>query len=51
MVPFLERDDNSRLMPGKKDVKKVAEAVSKQKRILNDYLRNLHFKFISKVST
>ena len=43
----MERDDNSKVMPGKKDFKKVAKAVSKQKRILNNYLRNLHLKLIS----
>ena len=41
---FLERDDNSRMMPGKNDAKK-SEGVKVQKRILNDYLYNLHAKF------
>ncbi|WAR13664.1 hypothetical protein MAR_027844 [Mya arenaria] len=43
---FLNRDDNSRVMPGKGDVVKVG-AVRKQKKILNDYLHNLHLKFVS----
>ena len=47
VVSFLERDDNSSMMPGKKDFKKVVEGVSKQKQILNGYLQNLHLKFIS----
>ena len=48
VVSFLERDDNSRVMPGKKDFEEVAKGVSKQKRILKDYLRILHLKFIFK---
>ena len=47
VVFVLERDDNSRLMPGKKDFKKVAKRVSKRKRMLNNHLRNLYLKFIS----
>ena len=35
VVSFLERDDNSRVMPGKKDLEKAAKGVSIQKRILN----------------
>ena len=38
---FLERDDNSRMMPGKNDAKK-SEGVKVQKRVLCDYLYNLH---------
>ena len=45
---FLNRDDNSRLMPGKGDSVKVGKD-QKQKRILNDYMHNLHLKFISEV--
>ena len=41
---FLEQDDNSRMIPGKNDAKK-SEGVKVQKRILNDYLYNLHAKF------
>ena len=44
---FFKRDDNSRAMPGKNDAKKIATGVKKQKRILNDYLKSLHLKFIS----
>lgn len=43
---FLNRDDNSRLMPGKSDCVKVGKE-KKQKRILNDYLHNLHLKFLA----
>lgn len=41
---FLYRDDNSRMMAGKQDVKKTTEGM-KQKRVLCDYLTNLHEKF------
>ncbi|MEW8542104.1 MAG: hypothetical protein AB2693_01100 [Candidatus Thiodiazotropha sp.] len=46
---FLERDDNSRLLPGKSDAVKDGKCVNnkKQKRVLNDYLHNLHLKFIA----
>ena len=47
VLSFLGRDDNSRQMPGKNDAKKVETGVKKQKRILNDYLKNLHLKFLS----
>ena len=47
VLSFFKRDDNSRAMPGKNDAKKVATSVKKQKRILNDYLKNLHLKFLS----
>ena len=43
----MEGDDNSRVMHGKKDYKKGAKRVSKQNRILNNYLRSLYLKFIS----
>jgi hypothetical protein len=42
---FLERDDISRCMPGKNDSIKVGNE-KRQTRILNDYLRNVHEKFI-----
>ncbi len=43
---FFERDDNSRMIPGKKDAKKIEKGRLKiQKRILNDYLSNLYEKF------
>lgn len=48
---FLERDDNSRCMPGKADVKKSAENMKRQTRILTDYLANLHMKFIAECPT
>ena len=38
---FMERDDNSRMLPGKADAGKD----NIQKRVLNDYLHNLHVKF------
>ena len=38
ITKFLERDDNSRNMPGKDDTKTV-NMEKKQKRILNDYIR------------
>jgi len=48
IVQFLERDDNSRQLPGKGDAVKVDNTKSKkQKRVLNDYLYNLHLKFLA----
>ena len=52
IVAFLERDDNSRMIPGKKDFKTVREdnglvKEKKQKRILNDYLKNLREKYLA----
>ena len=44
VVAFFERDDNSTILPGKRDEKKVGKE-KKQKRILNDYLNNLYQKF------
>jgi hypothetical protein len=44
VISFLEREDNSTIMPGIKDVVKVDGEI-KQKHILNDYLHNLHMKF------
>ena len=44
---FLARDDNSRMMPGKADAIKEKERTKIQKRILNDYMHNLHLKFAS----
>ena len=44
IVAFLERGDNSRVMPGKDDfVNCNGEKV--QKHYLNDYIHNLHAKF------
>lgn len=39
---FLSRDDNSRMLPGKKDGKGIV-----QRRVLNDYMKNLHLKFLA----
>ena len=39
---FLSRDDNSRMLPGKKDGKEIV-----RKRVLNDYIKNLHLKFLA----
>ena len=38
---FLSRDDNSRMLSGKKNGKGIV-----QKRVLNDYMKNLHLKFL-----
>lgn len=46
---FLERDDNSRLLPGKADAVKVGKD-KVQKRVLNDYMYNLHTKFLAESS-
>ena len=43
---FLQRDDNSRTAAGKKD-SITRNKVKKQKRFLNDDLKNLHDKFLS----
>lgn len=44
VTSFLNRDDNSRSMPGKGDAVKVGKH-KQQKRVLNDYLHNLHNKY------
>lgn len=41
---FLDRDDNSSCLPGKRDSTKT-KTETKQTRVLNDYLYNLHLKF------
>lgn len=46
---FLERDDNSRIMPGKNDKKKTKFGHI-QKRVLNDSLMFLHMKFKAETS-
>ena len=46
VVEFFERDDVSRIMPGKQDVTKVGDE-KKQTRVLNDYLRSLHEKYMT----
>ena len=44
---FLEREDNSRQLPGKADAVKGEKPNQKiQKYVLNDYLHNLHLKFM-----
>lgn len=46
IIKFLERDDNCRTLPGKADtVGKGNEKV--QKKVLTDYVKNLHIKFLS----
>ena len=48
VLEFFGRDDNSRMMPGKKDDKIIEKGTPKiQKRILNDYLSNLYDKFVA----
>lgn len=49
VIEFLERDDNSRMMPGKND-KKKAENGHVQKRVLNDSMACLHMKFAAETS-
>ncbi|CAC5379205.1 unnamed protein product [Mytilus coruscus] len=49
VVNFLERDDNSRVMPGKNDKKKT-KLGHIQKRVLNDNLMFLHLKFKAETS-
>lgn len=44
IVNFMEREDNSTVMPGKRDTKSTGDGIQ-QKRILNDYLHNLYEKF------
>ena len=46
IVTFLGEQDNSQMMPGKADCMKVGGKVV-QKRILNDYLYNLHAKYLA----
>ncbi len=46
---FLSRDDNSRVLPGKADAIKVGSD-KVQKRVLNDYMYNLHTKFLAETS-
>ncbi len=46
VVAFLERDDNSRMQPGKRDTTKT-DGVKVQTRVLTDYLGNLFEKYCS----
>lgn len=48
-VLFMERDDNSTCLSDKKDVHKDGKE-QKQKRILKDYIINLHRKFLAENS-
>ncbi|XP_052257645.1 uncharacterized protein LOC127862523 [Dreissena polymorpha] len=47
IIEFFERDDNSRISPGKADCVNT-DGGAKQSRVLTDYLQNLHEKFLSK---
>ena len=51
VLAFLERDDNSRVLPGKNDKKRMEDGQTKQKRVLTDYLSNLYDKFTSENPT
>ena len=44
VIKFLEREDNSACMPGKRDAKKSGNSKI-QTRVLSDYMYNLHLKF------
>ena len=46
IVEFVKRGDNSACLPGKRDTKKVGTE-TRQRYVLNDYLENLHVKFLS----
>ena len=48
VVQFLERDDNSRMCPGKNDSCKTDQGETRrQKRFLNDYIGHLHAKYVA----
>ncbi len=47
VIKFLERDDNSRNMPGKGNYVKSTDGATSQKTVLTDYLTTLYDKFIS----
>ena len=48
VVDFHYRDEVSAALPGKRDAKKVKQGKPRiQKRVLNDFLSNLHQKFVS----
>lgn len=51
VINFLSRDDNSRNMPGKADKVKTGLRQSAQKRVLTDYMSNLHKKYLSENPT
>lgn len=46
VVEFFEKDENSRMCPGKKDAI-TRKGVKKQRRLLADSLKNLHKKFVA----
>ncbi|ESO91799.1 hypothetical protein LOTGIDRAFT_163159 [Lottia gigantea] len=47
VIEFMERDDNSRTMPGKSDFTKINHHTKVTTRVLTDYLSNLHQKYLS----
>lgn len=49
VINFLEKDENTRMCPGKKDYLQSKEGKVQQKRVLCDTLYNLHQKFLSTV--
>jgi hypothetical protein len=50
VIMFLEREDNCRVQPGKSDVKTLENGQKKQTRVLTDYMKNLHLKFLAENS-
>jgi len=50
ITAFLERDDNSRMLPGKQDAVKSGKS-KVQKRVMNDYMYNLHLKYLAEATT
>ena len=48
VIEFMERDDNSRLKPGKVDCVKSIAGQRSQTRILSDYFSTLYQKLVSK---
>ena len=51
VITFYNRDDVSTALPGKRDAKKVKQGKPHiQKRVLNDYLSNLHKNFVSELT-
>lgn len=46
---FLSRDDNSRILPNKNDVKKNPDGIMQAKRTLTDYLESLHKSFVWRI--
>lgn len=50
VIKFLEKDENTRMCPGKRDYLKSKEGKTQQKRVLYDTLYNLHQKFLGTVN-